>query len=54
MNRGSKLFKDPDEYYPERFLGDARYASDAQEALKPFHTGTRDCVGKRYGAPAVC
>jgi cytochrome P450 len=47
MNRDPKLFTDPDEFHPEGFLGEPRYAGDAREALKPFFTGSRDCVGKR-------
>ncbi|KAI3319555.1 isotrichodermin C-15 hydroxylase [Xylariaceae sp. AK1471] len=37
---------DPNEFHPERFLGDSKYANDAREAFKPFFTGSRDCIGQ--------
>lgn len=48
MYRDPKLFANPDEFHPERFMGDPQYANDDREALKPFFTGTRDCVGRGY------
>ncbi|RGP74008.1 cytochrome p450 [Fusarium sporotrichioides] len=36
----------PDEYIPERWLDDPRFANDAKRALAPFSIGPRDCVGK--------
>lgn len=39
---------EPDEYAPERFLGDDRFAADKKDALRPFSVGHRDCVGKTY------
>ncbi|KAJ0103874.1 hypothetical protein J7T55_001244 [Diaporthe amygdali] len=46
MYRDPKLFANPDEFHPERFLGDPQYANDEREALKPFFTGARDCIGR--------
>lgn len=46
MYRDPKVFTDPDGFHPERFLGDPQYANDDREALKPFFTGARDCVGR--------
>jgi cytochrome P450 len=46
MYRDPKIFANPDGFHPERFLGDSQYANDDHEALKPFFTGTRDCVGR--------
>ena len=37
---------EPEEYAPERFLGDERFAKDKKDALRPFSIGHRDCVGK--------
>lgn len=38
----------PEEYHPERFLGDPKFANDKLDALQPFSTGPRNCVGKKY------
>lgn len=47
LNRNPALFTDPDEFSPERFTGDPKYASDARDGLKPFFTGSRDCIGQK-------
>lgn len=39
-------FRDPDAFIPERWLGDARYASDRREASQPFNIGPRACIGR--------
>ncbi|KAJ8116625.1 hypothetical protein OPT61_g1991 [Boeremia exigua] len=39
-------FRDPDEFVPERWLGDVRYADDVQEAHQPFGWGHRNCLGQ--------
>ncbi|KAI0005263.1 isotrichodermin C-15 hydroxylase [Xylariaceae sp. FL0662B] len=44
--RSPTLWTDPDEFHPERFLGEPRYANDARDAFKPFFTGSRDCIGQ--------
>ncbi|RYP52152.1 hypothetical protein DL769_010718 [Monosporascus sp. CRB-8-3] len=31
---------------PQRFLGDAEFATDKVEALQPFSVGTRNCTGR--------
>lgn len=41
------LFRDPNEFHPERWLGDPKYADDTREALQPFHVGPRNCIGRK-------
>jgi len=38
-------FKDPEEYVPERWLDDERYANDNKTAFRPFLSGPRNCIG---------
>ncbi|KAK7997312.1 hypothetical protein PG989_005352 [Apiospora arundinis] len=44
------FYKDnPWEFHPERFLpheGDSRYRNDVLDAMQPFSTGPRNCIGK--------
>ena len=49
-------FKDPDAFVPERWMGDARYASDNRDAIQPFSFGPRNCIGKVGSAqiPRLC
>jgi len=37
----------PFEYHPERFLGDARFATDKTDVLQPFSFGPRNCIGRK-------
>ncbi|KPA35153.1 isotrichodermin c-15 hydroxylase, partial [Fusarium langsethiae] len=39
-------FKDPEQFVPERWLDDPRYAKDNRAVLQPFSAGPRDCIGK--------
>ncbi|KAI9150849.1 Cytochrome P474 monooxygenase [Paramyrothecium foliicola] len=39
-------FKDPGNFHPSRFLGDKEFASDDLDALQPFSTGPRNCIGR--------
>ncbi|KAL4812402.1 cytochrome P450 [Aspergillus spinulosporus] len=41
-----KYFTDPDNFCPERFLGDPRFSKDQLKALQPFHVGPRNCLGR--------
>ncbi|KAJ4251357.1 hypothetical protein NW762_011338 [Fusarium torreyae] len=40
-------FKDPEQFVPERWLDDPKYAGDSKGVLNPFSTGPRDCIGKK-------
>lgn len=39
-------FKNPDQFIPERWLGDPEYADDKREAVQPFSYGPRNCIGQ--------
>ncbi|CAN8095797.1 unnamed protein product [Discula destructiva] len=39
-------FTEPEEYHPERWLGDPRFANDNREAFQPFVVGPRNCLGR--------
>ena len=39
-------FKNPREFHPERWLGDAEYADDHFGAMEAFSVGPRNCLGK--------
>ena len=52
MYHSPALWVDVEKFVPERFLGeDPKYANDPLDSVKPFMTGTRDCVGKKYEPP---
>jgi cytochrome P450 len=40
-------FTAPDEFHPERFLGDEKFATDKLAALQPFSVGPRNCIGRK-------
>ncbi|KAI1383740.1 isotrichodermin C-15 hydroxylase [Hypoxylon trugodes] len=46
LYRAPNLWRDHEDFHPERFTGDPKYATDAREAFKPFFTGSRDCIGQ--------
>ncbi|KAJ0365207.1 hypothetical protein COL26b_012198 [Colletotrichum chrysophilum] len=39
-------FARAEEFIPERWLDDPRFANDAKKALQPFSIGPRNCIGK--------
>ncbi|KAK3067814.1 hypothetical protein LTS18_000929, partial [Coniosporium uncinatum] len=39
-------FVNPDEFIPERWLGDPTYAADNKKGMQPFSLGPRGCIGK--------
>jgi len=41
-------FARPEEFIPERFLAESdEFANDKREALQPFMTGPRNCIGRK-------
>ncbi|KAH8682497.1 cytochrome P450 [Xylariales sp. PMI_506] len=46
MNHAGSNFKRPDEFIPERFLGDEEFKDDHFDAFQPFSAGPRNCIGK--------
>ncbi|GJC87619.1 cytochrome P450 monooxygenase aclL [Colletotrichum liriopes] len=46
IHHHENYFKHPFEFHPERFLGDADFASDNKDAFQPFHIGARNCLGR--------
>jgi len=47
VNHSADNWKDPFDFRPERFMGDAHYASDKLDALQPFSLGPRNCIGRK-------
>lgn len=44
--RSEDNFTLPNEFHPERWLGDSRFAKDKLDAVEPFSIGPRNCLGK--------
>lgn len=48
MFRSPEYFAEPDEYIPERWLGqDARFKNDNLAVVQPFSYGPRNCIGRK-------
>ncbi|KAI9155119.1 Cytochrome P450 monooxygenase 1 [Paramyrothecium foliicola] len=45
INRSPCFWVDPDDFRPQRFLGDPRYKGDHADAMQPFSLGPRNCIG---------
>ncbi|KAI1484363.1 cytochrome P450 [Biscogniauxia mediterranea] len=46
MYHNANNFSNPFGFHPERFMGDAQFASDRKDAFQPFHLGPRNCLGR--------
>lgn len=46
------FFKKPDEFRPERWLGDPEFATDDRDVFQPFQVGPRNCIGMKYVGPS--
>jgi cytochrome P450 len=47
MNHSTRNFSDPFSFRPERFLTPEKFPYDKLDAVQPFSTGPRDCIGKK-------
>lgn len=46
ISRSPDNFRRPDDFVPERWLGDAAYCNDKRDATQPFAYGPRNCLGQ--------
>lgn len=45
MSRCPDFFHKANEFHPERWLDDPRFANDRRDAAQPFAVGPRNCIG---------
>lgn len=50
ITRSDENFVAPNEFLPERWMRDGRFAADRKMAFQPFSFGPRNCIGKKYGS----
>lgn len=43
----------PDDFIPERWMGDERFVDDRTDAFQPFSFGSRNCIGRKYVPPPL-
>ncbi|KAF3064163.1 Isotrichodermin C-15 hydroxylase [Daldinia childiae] len=46
VNYDPRFWKNPFKFAPERWLDDPEYKDDQQDAMQPFSTGPRNCIGR--------
>ena len=44
--QSAQNFRKPEQFIPERWLGDEEFADDDRSALQAFSLGPRNCLGK--------
>ncbi|OAA77939.1 cytochrome P450 monooxygenase [Akanthomyces lecanii RCEF 1005] len=50
LHHNPKYFTRPDDFVPERWLGDKAFKDDRLDSVKPFSIGPRNCIGmKKFG-----
>lgn len=52
-NYSARNFTKPEEFRPERFLGDPEFSNDSLDVVQPFSVGPRNCIGRKY-VPSQC
>ncbi|KAJ6009297.1 hypothetical protein N7522_004313 [Penicillium canescens] len=52
--RYPKYFKHPEQFIPERWLGDAQFESDNRSVFHPFSIGARNCIGQNLAMSNMC
>lgn len=45
--RSARNFHLPDDFIPERWLGDDRFKDDRRDVCQPFSYGPRNCIGQK-------
>ncbi|KAI1193961.1 cytochrome p450 monooxygenase [Nemania serpens] len=45
-NYSARNFTKPEEFRPERFLGDPEFSNDSLDVVQPFSVGPRNCIGR--------
>lgn len=45
-NYSARNFTEPDQFHPERYMNDKRFADDDLAARQPFSIGPRNCIGR--------
>ena len=51
-NQSTLNFTLPNEFVPERWLGDPRFKDDHIDAFQPYSVGPRNCIGKKFEPPS--
>lgn len=47
LYHNEKFFAKAEEFHPERWLGDPKFATDDRDVFQPFQIGPRNCIGKK-------
>jgi cytochrome P450 len=47
--RSTRNFLYPNDYIPERWLGEPQFENDQRDVVQSFSLGKRDCIGRAMG-----